>query len=138
MFSAARYFSKVNASKFSWMIAALLLAARVGGAWAQQDKKTDDEKPADPDTGESTVEESTLGLLPNPFEKNGIKFAVTYIGEVLGNPTGGQKQSAVYEDRFNFVADVDFEKLAGLKQFTFHANIFQIDGGGLSRGDLLN
>ena len=108
------------------------------GACAGEDKKTDDLKPADPDTGESTVEESTLGLLPNPFEKKGVKFAVTYIGEVLGNPTGGQKQSAVYEDRINFAVDVDFEKLVGLKNLTFHANVFQIDGGGLSRGDLLN
>jgi hypothetical protein len=51
--------------------------------FAQQDKKTDDEKPADPDTGESTVEESTIGLLPNPIEKYGIKFAATYIGTTI-------------------------------------------------------
>jgi porin len=102
-------------------------------ACAQQDKKTDDRKPADPDTGESTVEETTLGLLPNPFEKQGVKFAITYIGEVLGNPNGGLKAGSVYEDRINFAADVDFEKLVGLKQLAFHANIFQIDGGGLCR-----
>lgn len=41
----------------------------MGSAWAQKDKKTDDLKPADPDTGESTVEETTLGLLPQPFER---------------------------------------------------------------------
>src|ERR1700761_4674431 len=123
----------------------LLLAVTVtvivcsgAAALAQEDKKTDDLKPADPDTGESTVKEETLGLLPNPLEKKGIKFAVTYIGEVMGNPTGGAKQGAVYEDRINFAADVDLEKLAGLKQFTFHANLFQIDGAGLSRGALLN
>ena len=116
----------------------LIMLASVGAVSAQEDKKTDDLKPADPDTGESTVEETTLGLLPNPFEKQGVKFAVTYIGEVLGNPSGGQKRSAVYEDRFNFAVDVDFEKLAGLKQLALHANVFQIDGGGLSRGSLLN
>ena len=38
-----------------------------GVARAQEDKKTDDLKPADPDTGESTVEERTLGLLRKPF-----------------------------------------------------------------------
>jgi len=48
------------------MSVVLLLAA---GAAAQEDKKTDDDKPADPDTGESTVEEKTLGLLPNPMQK---------------------------------------------------------------------
>src|ERR1700761_6508909 len=123
----------------------LLLAVTVtvivcsgAAALAQEDKKTDDLKPADPDTGESTVEETTLGLLPNPLEKKGVKFAITYIGEALGNPSGGAKQGAVYEDRINFAADLDLEKLAGLKQLTFHANIFQIDGGGLSRGALLN
>jgi carbohydrate-selective porin OprB len=51
---------------------------------------------------------------------------------------GGAKEGAAYEDRINFAADVDFEKLIGLKQLTFHANVFQIDGGGLSRGALLN
>ena len=116
----------------------LLLAVLSGSAWAQEDKKTDDLKPADPDTGESTVEEATLGLLPNPFEKQGVKFAITYIGEIVGNPTGGRKQSAVYEDRINFAVDANLEKLIGAKQLAFHANIFQIDGGGLSRGDLLN
>jgi porin len=121
-----------------WILSILLLVGAIGIASAQEDKKTDDLKPADPDTGESTVEEATLGLLPNSFEKQGVKFAVTYIGEVLGNPSGGLKQSAVYEDRINFAADVDFEKLVGLKQLTFHANVFQIDAGGLSRGALFN
>ena len=116
----------------------LLLAASTAALAQEQDNKTDDLKPADHDTGESTVEESTLGLLPNPFEKQGVKFAVTYIGEALGNVSGGIKRSAIYEDRINFAVDVDFEKLTGLKQFTFHANVFQIDGGGLSRGTLLN
>ena len=61
-------------------------------AIAQEDKKTDDDKPADPDTGESTIEEKTLGLLPNPFQKYGVKFAATYIGESLGNVSGGLKE----------------------------------------------
>jgi porin len=115
-----------------------LLYLLCGAAVAQQDKKTDDLKPADPDTGESTVEERTLGLLPNPLKKQGIKFAITYIGEVLGNPTGGAKQGSVYEDRINFAVDADLEKLLDLRQVSFHANAFQIDGGGLTRGALLN
>src|SRR3954469_24481966 len=120
------------------LLVLVLLGAWSGAACAQEDKKTDDLKPADPDTGESTVQETTLGLLPNPFEKNGIKFAATYIGEALGNPSGGLKQSAIYEGRLNLALDLDLEKLANLKQLTFHANIFQIHGGGLSRGALLN
>ena len=51
----------------------LLLAVSLfaASAWAQEDKKTDDLKPADPDTGESTVEETTLGLLPQPLRAVG-------------------------------------------------------------------
>lgn len=120
-----------------WIVFAFLFVF-LAPAHAQDDKKTDDLKPSDPDTGESTVEETTLGMLPNPFEKNGVKFAVTYIGEVLGNPTGGAKQSAIYEDRINFAMDADLKKLVGLDGLTFHANVFRIDGGGLSRGALLN
>jgi porin len=105
---------------------------------AQEDKKTDDLKPADPDTGESTVEETTLGVLPQRLERWGTEFAATYIGEALGNPSGGLKRGSVYEGRLNLAVDVDLEKLAGLRELTFHANMSQIHGGGLSRGALLN
>ena len=119
-------------------ISVALIIASVCGARAQQDKKTDNDKPADPDTGESTVEESTLGLLPNPYEKYGIKFAATYIGETLGNVSGGLKQGAIYEGRLNLAFDADLQKLAGLQQLSFHANMFQIHGDGLSRSNLQN
>jgi hypothetical protein len=118
---------------FLWSVFWLALGSI---AAAQEDKKTDDLKPSDP--GRSTVEERALGLLPNPLEKNGVKFAVAYVGEGLGNPSGGLKPGSVYEDRINFATDIDFEKLVGSKQLTFHANVFQIDGGGLSRGSLKN
>jgi porin len=118
------------------LVAACLLAA--GNVFAQEDKKTDDDKPADPDTGESTVEEKTLGLLPNPLQKYGVKFAATYIGEGLGNASGGLKQGAIYEGRLNLAVDVDLEKLAGIDKLTFHANMFQIHGDGLSRSNLQN
>jgi hypothetical protein len=124
--------------KISWFVAALLLISLAAPAWAQEDKKTDDQKPADPDTGESTVEESTLGLLPNPFQKYGIKFAATYIGETQGNVSGGLRQGAVYDGRLNLAVDVDLQKLAGLRELTFHANMFQIHGDGLSRSNLQN
>jgi porin len=124
--------------KISWFVAAVLLVSSTAGACAQEDKKTDDQKPADPDTGESTVEESTLGLLPNPLQKYGIKFAATYIGETQGNVSGGLQQGAVYDGRLNLAVDADLQKLAGLRELTFHANMFQIHGDGLSRSNLQN
>jgi porin len=122
----------------SWLFALLFVTALLGPAIAQEDKKTDDDKPADPDTGESTIEEKTLGLLPNPLQRYGVKFAATYIGETLGNVSGGLKRGAVYEGRLNLAVDVDLQKLIGADQLTFHANMFQIHGGGLSRGSLQN
>jgi porin len=103
-----------------------------------QEKKTDDDKPADPDTGESTVEEKTLGILPQPYQRYGVKFAATYIGEALGNTSGGFKRGAVYEGRLNLAVDADLDKLLGLQQLTFHANLFQIHGEGLSRSNVQN
>jgi porin len=120
------------------LFAILLVMASSQVAIAQEDKKTDDDKPADPDTGESTIEEKTLGLLPNPLQKYGVKFAATYIGETLGNFSGGLKRGAVYEGRLNLAMDADLQKLIGVDQLTFHANVFQIHGGGLSRGSLQN
>lgn len=127
----------------SYAIPVLLLAsihflAPIAGATAQEDKKTDDQKPADPDTGESTLEEATLGLLPNPLQKYGVKFAATYISETLGNVSGGIQQGAIYEGRLNLAVDVDLQKLAGLQELAFHANMFQIHGDGLSRENLQN
>lgn len=117
---------------------ALAYAVVLPTSHAQQDKKTDDDKPADPDTGESTVEEKTLGLLPQPLQKYGIKFAATYIGETLGNVSGGLRRGAIYEGRLNLAVDADLQKLAGISQLTFHANVFQIHGDGLSRNNLQN
>src|SRR6476660_1880078 len=102
----------------SWFLALVVVAAWCGTAVAQEDKKTDADKPADPDTGESTIEEKTLGLLPNPLQKFGIKFAATYIGDTLGNVSGGIKRGAVYEGRLNLAVDVDLQKLVGAEQLT--------------------
>jgi porin len=101
-------------------------------------QESNEDQPADPDTGESTVAERTLGLLPNPYERLGIKFAATYISEVLGNASGGFEQGATFEGRLNLAVDLDFAKLAGWKGLTAHANIFVIHGDGLSRTNLRN
>src|SRR3954464_734656 len=117
----------------AWIAACALIGLAAVSAQAQE---TNEDQPADPDTGESTIAERTLGLLPNPYERLGIKFAATYINEVLGNPTGGIAQGATFEGRLNLAIDLDFEKLAGRKGLTAHANIFVIHGDGLSRSNL--
>jgi porin len=118
-----------------WIWACLFVGLSSVAAFSQE---SNEDQPADPDTGESTVAERTLGLLPNPYERLGIKFAATYISEVLGNPTGGFEQGATFEGRLNLAVDLDFNKLAGWKGLTAHANIFVIHGDGLSRTNLRN
>src|SRR5882757_6260312 len=99
----------------AWICAFALVGFWSVSALAQE---SNEDQPADPDTGESTVAERTLGLLPNPYERLGIKFAATYIGEVLGNPTGGLEQGVTFEGRLNLAVDLEFGKLAGWKGLT--------------------
>src|SRR5436305_15081537 len=120
---------------YAWIAAWALIGLSPIAALAQE---SNEDQPADPDTGESTVAERTLGLLPNPYERLGIKFAATYISEVLGNATGGFQQGATFEGRLNLAVDIDFDKLAGWNGLTAHANIFVIHGDGLSRSNLNN
>jgi porin len=98
-----------------------------------QETKEEEHKPADPDTGKSTLSPETMGLLPNPLEPYGIKFSATYIGEILGNPVGGAKQGIVYQGRLNLALDVDLAKLVGWPGASMHGNVFQIHGHSLSR-----
>jgi porin len=99
---------------------------------AKQERE-EEHKPADPDTGASTLSKETLGLLPNPYLQQGINFSLSYIGEPLANVSGGLRRGAVYEGRLNAAIDVDFSKLANWNGLSFHALVFQIHGGGLSR-----
>ena len=108
-------------------------AKKDDAASSSNEEKEEQRKPADPDTGKSTLSDETLGLLPNPFERQGVKLALTYIGESLGNVSGGPRRAAIYEGRLNGAIDVDFGKLAGWSGLAFHANVFQIHGRGLSR-----
>jgi len=107
--------------------------AGVGSAAQSEGRKGEEHKPADPDTGKSTLSPETLGLVPNPYEARGAKLTLTYVGESLANTTGGLRRGAVYEGRLNAAIDLDFEKLRDLKGLSFHANVFQIHGRGLSR-----
>ncbi|HZP79478.1 MAG TPA: carbohydrate porin [Pseudolabrys sp.] len=100
-------------------------------ATAAKEDKEEEHKPADPDTGKSTLSNDTLGLLPN--EKQGIKFTLSTIEEILSNVSGGLKRGAVYDGRTNFAVDLDLDKLAGRKGLLFHANAFQIHGRQFSR-----
>lgn len=102
------------------------------------------EQPATPETSDDPSEVSTMPSvaesLPNPdpggirtsLGERGITYGLTYIGEGLGNVSGGIRRGAIYQGRLDAQLDVDFEKLAGLPGLGFHANAYQIHGRGLS------
>jgi porin len=106
--------------------------AKKGDTAAKQEKKEEHE-PADPDTGSSTLSPETLGLLPNPYERLGIKFTLSYVGDALANIDGGLRRGAVYEGRLNGAIDLDLAKLAGARGLSVHVNAFEIHGPALSR-----
>src|SRR3954463_12484695 len=67
------------------------------------------------------------------LEKAGITFSLTYIGETLGNSTGGLRRGTIYEGRLDAQFDADLEKLVGWSGATFHTNSYQIHGHGLTK-----
>ncbi|MBX9710699.1 MAG: carbohydrate porin [Xanthobacteraceae bacterium] len=63
----------------------------------------------------------------------GVAFSATYIAETFGNPTGGVRRGTIFTGRLDFGTDVDLEKITGWTGAKFHANMYQINGQGLSR-----
>jgi len=118
--------------------ALLLLAMSFASAWAQIRRNRTRTNPPTPTLVRVPLTKRPTGILPNPWTKYGVKFAATYIGEVLGNVSDGLKQGAIYEGCLNLALDLDLQKLLGLHQLALHANMFRIHGDGLSRENLQN
>ena len=66
------------------------------------------------------------------WEDAGVRLGATYLGEILGNFSGGNRQRTIYESRVDFSLDLDLEKALCWGGVTFHANAYRIDGRGLS------
>ena len=135
----------------------LALAAVLAGAARAQNLTGPDDEPQtsvaqsttsdQPAQGEPDAQPSIRSSLPrngdptgfNRFlHDRGIEYSLTYIGESLGNPTGGARRGAVYQGRLDAQVDADLDTLMGWKGATFHANAYQIHGTGLSRYFLNN
>lgn len=72
------------------------------------------------------------------FEKRGFTSSLTYIGESLGNVSGGVRRGLIAEGRFEIQVELDLGKMAGWSGAALHASAFQIHGEGLSRPYLGN
>lgn len=67
------------------------------------------------------------------LEAAGYQFSFTYIGESFANVRGGMATGAIYTGRLDLGTTIDLEKVLGWSGATFHANMYQIHGDGLSR-----
>ncbi|AMN40466.1 carbohydrate-selective porin [Rhodoplanes sp. Z2-YC6860] len=76
--------------------------------------------------------------MPNPWTDKGVKFALSYVADTLGNVSGGIRRQLTYEGRLNGAIDLDLARIFGWEGLSFHANVFQIHGRGLSRNDIGN
>jgi porin len=68
----------------------------------------------------------------------GLNFGATYIGDYLGNVSGGTQRGALHLGRFEFTVDADLEKLVGWTGGRFFADTFEIYGQGLTHNNIHN
>lgn len=89
---------------------------------------------ADDDSGRiSKSDDAQAATLRERLAAAGFEFSATYIGETLGNVSGGLRTGGIYTGRLDLGTTVDLEKVVGWSGATFHANMYQIHGDGLSR-----
>ena len=68
----------------------------------------------------------------------GLNFGATYIGDNIGNVSGGTSRGVIHLGRFDFSVDADLEKLVGWSGGRIFANMYEIYGRGLSRNYIHN
>lgn len=113
--------------------------------------KASSETVAQPQTGDKPEDQekapsiqTSLGSYGDPggyrafLEQRGITYSLTYIGEVLGNSSGGTRRGTIYEGRLDIQFNAELGTLMGWEGATLHANMYQIHGPGLTRGYLGN
>jgi porin len=115
-------------------VAALLSMAACGGRplWAA-DASADDSS-----SSRGPFPPGPLRQMDDALKSYGIRPSLTYIGEVLGNVSGGMRRGAIYDGRLDLGIDADLEKLFGWSGAKFHTNVVNNHGDGLSRENIGN
>jgi len=80
------------------------------------------------------------GGIRSRLSRVGVELTLDWIAEVAGNVSGGTKRASSYAGQIGFEADIDFEKLAGIRGLSFHTVIVNRQGTnvGTAFGDNLN
>lgn len=115
------------------------IGSPLGAGGDPQTSVAQPEASAKPSANLNTSIQGSLGPYGDPgglrsfLLGKGVSYSLTYIGESFGNATGGSRRGGIYEGRLDFQFDADLEKLMGWQGATFHTNLYQIHGTGLSR-----
>ncbi len=120
----------VNVRSLRSAILAILALAAFGSGpvWAEEDEYGSRAPfPAGP-----------LRQVDDALKPYGIRPSLTYVGEALGNASGGVRRGAIYDGQLSLAVDADLAKLIGWSGAKFHANVLNNHGDGLSRGFLGN
>lgn len=90
--------------------------------------------PAAPASEQPSISSSVPALrdFKQALLDRGFNLQLNYTGEVFGNPTGGVRQSGIYENLLELAIDGDLQRIAGLTGASFHVNSYQVSGSGLS------
>ena len=102
----------------------------------------DQSRAAEDDAAQGLWQRQTLtgdwGGARTKLDDAGISFTSTYIGEALGNLSGGISRTSIYEGRLELTTELDLAKLMGWSGGTLHATAYQIHGRGLTSRTLDN
>lgn len=137
---------RLRAAKKLWILCSVAVASTASMAMAEAADVAASapaaplEAPAAASSDQPSISSSIpqLGAFKTMLLDRGFNLQVNYIGEVFGNPTGGVRQGALYEQRIELGLDADMEKIAGVKGLTFHVNSYAIAGSSLSTYNLFN
>jgi porin len=72
------------------------------------------------------------------LDRFGASFGLSETSEVLGNPTGGRAQGAIYEGVTEISLGIDLDRAVGLTGGVFNVSALQIHGRGLTENNLDN
>ncbi len=78
------------------------------------------------------------GGVRKQLQDAGLELGIANVSETLGNPTGGIKQTTIYQGLVTAALSLDLEKLARWPAASFYADAYQISGRGLSQNAIGN